>query len=146
MTTSFVSTKFVSNLYTYWCISFFYKWSGAITLSRPFTSASLDCLLLFCPLSEDSDPRSRLSSFRLLFRAELAFLPGDLLLLLDFWDEVFRGERESWAFLQMAMVKMYKMYNERIFHKLLHEVPNICTLIYMYYYHIYQILWRKKIK
>lgn len=87
----------------------FYKWSGAITLLRPFTSASLDCLLLFCPLSEDSDPRSRLSSFRLLFRAELAFLPGDLLLLLDFWDEVFRGERESCAFLQMAMVKMYKM-------------------------------------
>lgn len=40
-----------------------------------------------------------MSSFRLLFRAELAFLPGDLLLLLDFWDEVFRGERESCAFL-----------------------------------------------
>lgn len=93
----------------------FYKWSGAITLPRPFTSASLDCLLLFCPLSEDSDPRSRLSSFRLLFRAELAFLPGDLLLLLDFWDEVFRGERESCAFLQMAMVKMYKMYNKWYF-------------------------------
>ena len=69
----------------------------ALTLLH-VTSASLDCLLLFCPLLGDSALRW-VSSPLWLFLADTDFLPGDLLPLEPFPADLVLSERDSCLFL-----------------------------------------------
>ena len=69
----------------------------ALTLLH-VTSASLDCLLLFCPLLGDSALRW-VSSPLWLFLADTDFLPGDLLPLEPFPADLVLAERDSCLFL-----------------------------------------------